>query len=509
MIGLAALLIALGSVLRYVPHLISSTFGVDHWFWKLYVRTCRAQHRFPPHLSQYLLDEHQWYPPIFPLAISVWPWATSEHGSVWLPIMVDGVRHGLLLATVSWLTAGDRNSVIVASLVYSLTPILVSYNVQLNPRGLGALLLDTLLVIALWTHISASLEVWPRLAIVLLAGIVLLTHKMTTQLLWFLVVVGAIALRSAALLSLLPLSIVVALIVSGGFYLRVMRAHADIVTFWQRNWRWLQAHPVDESPLFGDPRYETPTKFFRRGIRGVIRHISYLFGFNPWAWLLPLSFLVPGRPFDDVQRLLVVWSVTVLAFAGLTIWIPWLRGLGSGYYYLYNAAFPVALLWAHRSAGSRVGISVAAGVAIIAAIPLGAFYIRLTKRRVDVVDDDFEKALSFLSAAPRGTVWCLPPQWHDIVAYRTGQPVLFGGHGYGFRRLEAVFPRITVSVARICSEYRLRYIVTQVGYLSPQFRSAFDVNEVRSFGKYEVLTIDGAASLNVQARRPPATAAAT
>lgn len=49
---------------------------------------------------------------------------------------------------------------------------------------------------------------------------------------------------------ILPASMLVALILSGGFYRNILRAHWDIVIFWYRNWPWLQAHPVKESPIY-------------------------------------------------------------------------------------------------------------------------------------------------------------------------------------------------------------------------------------------------------------------
>src|SRR5687767_3412455 len=102
MIVTVTLLIVFSSALRYVPHLLVNGLGVDHWFWKCYVRASREQRRFPPELPAYVLDEHQWYPPVFPLALALCPWTLSERGSRLLPIAVDAMRLMLLLATVGW-----------------------------------------------------------------------------------------------------------------------------------------------------------------------------------------------------------------------------------------------------------------------------------------------------------------------------------------------------------------------------------------------------------------------
>ena len=61
----------LAYVLRAVPQWLSPQgLGVDHWFWKTYIETYRRERRFPPELPQYVLDEAQWYPPLFPMLLA-------------------------------------------------------------------------------------------------------------------------------------------------------------------------------------------------------------------------------------------------------------------------------------------------------------------------------------------------------------------------------------------------------------------------------------------------------
>ena len=62
------------AVLRLLPHFIAPHgVGVDHWFWKAYIEEYRKNGVFPPVLSQFLLDVYQWYPPLYPLALSKLP----------------------------------------------------------------------------------------------------------------------------------------------------------------------------------------------------------------------------------------------------------------------------------------------------------------------------------------------------------------------------------------------------------------------------------------------------
>ena len=282
---IALALLVLAYLLRAVPLRLSPHgLGIDHWFWKSYIETYRRTRQFPPQLPQYILDEAQWYPPVFPLLLARLPAAFFERWASHIAIAIDLFRMALLLLIVGWQSDGSTAALVVAGLVYATTPIHVYYNVQLNPRGLGAVMLDALLMVLLWTAYQGG-PWWGWLIAVLLGGLILLTHKMTSQLMVFVVAGTAAVYGRWELLLLLPASVVTALVLSRGFYWRVLRAHWDIVSFWNRNWRWVAADQIRESPIYGDQTYERPEKLHKSGFRGVRSHCTILFGFNPAAWI--------------------------------------------------------------------------------------------------------------------------------------------------------------------------------------------------------------------------------
>ena len=136
-----------------------------------------------PVLDQFLLDLHQWYPPLFPLVIAKLPNFLYNRYSHLLAAGIDLARLGLVMVAAYAFT-GSLEALIAAGLVYAFTPILISYNVQLNPRGLGALFLDTIVLLLIWL-IWHNGALWGWALVVLISGLLLLTHKMTTQLFWF------------------------------------------------------------------------------------------------------------------------------------------------------------------------------------------------------------------------------------------------------------------------------------------------------------------------------------
>jgi hypothetical protein len=493
MVSSAAIILAL--FLRFLPCWVGSgVVGVDHWFWKLYIETNLRDKTFPPVLSQYVLDEYQWYPPLFQLVIAKLPKSVLDRYSYIVAIVIDLIRMMFLLVVISWITNGNLLAIGTAGLIYATTPLLISYNVQLNPRGLGAILLDLAIVLFVWVYLfKASVWIWS--IIILLSGMILLTHKMTTQVFWFLCLTAGLMASDWRGIVLIPISVVTALMISRGFYWKVMRAHWDIVSFWNRNWRWLQAHPVKESPIYGEKDYETPTKFHQKGFRGFVRHLFYLFAYNPAAWLLCLVFIFNSHVVSIGPKVFIWanwWFILILVFAIITVFVPFLKCLGSGYLYLYNAAFPSALLWGITMSKSDTKIYffiIFLTALILSFLSISFFYRNLKSSRTQKIDSDLEKVIHYLKDAPKGTVMCLPPQWYDVIAYKTGKEVLYGGHGYGFKLLEPVFPRLLLPMREIVRRYNVRYLITIESYLPENFVSDLTHKTLVNLGLYRIFLL--------------------
>lgn len=484
-------LLALALLLRLIPsRLTPHGGGVDQWFWRAYVEKVRCDGQFPPNLPQFRLDRAQWYPPLFPWLLAKTPSAVFERYAGLVAISLDLLRLGLLIIAVRMIT-GSEMAVLVAGLVYILTPLLTTYNMQLNPRGLGALFLDAgwLCLLALY-FFGAPSYFWAICC--LMVGLVFITHKMTTQVFLF-VLVSAVAVSGEwHLLLLIPGGMLVALVVSGGFYRCVLLAHADITRFWFRNWRWSGSNPILESPIYGEPGFESPSKFYRRGLSAWVRRLQFVIGFNPWmitVMLVGVLGLAHGRTWSDVEAAIFFWLMATFAFGVLTTVLPQLRCFGQGYLYGYNGAFPAAMAWGltYLVQGEELTwcLIAAAGVAA-SGFALFKFFQALRGSRTMKVDEQLERALTRLAELPEGALMCLPQHWHDVAAYRTGKPVAFGGHGYGFSLLQPVFPRLLVPVKYFLAEYQIRYLLLWQNYVNDKFLSDLPPASVEVFGDYRL-----------------------
>jgi hypothetical protein len=169
--------------------------------------------------------------------------------------------------------------------------------------------------------------------------------------------------------------------------------------------------------------------------------------------------------------------------------IPALRCFGQGYLYGYNGSFPAALAlgmtWVALG-DTWIWKVVVGATGVACLLALLAFLRALRGSRTAKVDVDLDAAIRRLADLPRGAVICLPQHWHDVVAYRARQPVVFGGHGYGFRHLQPLFPRLLQPIKEVIARYDARYLLTHRGYCNAKFLSDLPPATIEEFGEYQV-----------------------
>ena len=492
---------------RLAPH----GAGVDHWFWKSYVETYRKERVFPPVLPQYTLDEHQWYPPVFPLLLAHLPERVFDAYNHIVAIGIDLARMSLLLGAAYWQSDGNPRVIAVAGLIYATIPIQTSYNIQLNPRGLGALLLEIVLLLLLWFYaLGGGWVLW--VPIVVLSGLILLTHKMTTQVFWVLIIGTAILYREWPLLGLVPGSMAAAFVLSGGFYAKVLRAHWEIVWFWNRNWRWIGADWLRESPMYGDGSYERPEKLHRSGVKGLVWQLYVLFGFNPAAWiacLLVYDRVALQSPLLIYPTYLLVWLIIPCLLALATTFVPFLKCLGAGYLYVYNTSLLAALLLSLTFEYTRIPEISTPLVVLALVLNVGGlltYYVRFYQDRRARVDEQLTVMLDVLRSEPAGVVMCVPISWAEVVSYKTGHAVLWGGHGSGFRRMEPVWPRLLVPVREVIATYDVRYLLTMEGMLPESFVAELPPARIETCGEYRLYCFAGTGPERLPSDAPSSTA---
>lgn len=138
----AVLVLVFVASMRLVPLIFTGgKVGVDQWVWKAIIDEMRNGSRMPVKLDKFLLDEKQWYPPLFQWLMAKLPACVYDRHSSLFSVMLDLLRASLAMLTI-WLLSGSSIAVVITGLIYAVTPLLVTYNLQINPRGMGALFFD-------------------------------------------------------------------------------------------------------------------------------------------------------------------------------------------------------------------------------------------------------------------------------------------------------------------------------------------------------------------------------
>jgi hypothetical protein len=474
---LLILIFGLALFLRLLP-CFGKEGGVDHWFWKKYVQEVHSGGVFPPAIPQYLLDEQQWYPPLFPFLLTMIREEYIDRFGRYFSALVDMVRFVLVVGIVGNISQYDEKSILICACMFAVTPILVSYNFQLNPRIIASLLFDLITFFIFQYGIGFSLNL--ILGVGFLGGLLLLTHKMTSQL-FVVLCLGLGIIQKSWFIALIPVfSILWATILSGGLYLKVLRAHFDILLFWTRHSNLLGAHPLKESPLYGVPGYVSPGRVFQPGLKSVFyRVFSYFAG--PWAPCVGgalLGLLVYSFPVGPV----FFWGSVVLlevGFSLLTILIPPMRGLGYGNLYLFNICQPASVLLGLMAAHSGIVPMAALLFFFSLVMTLKGLHMLYHHPGLKLSDELLER----IRLLPEGNWLCLPFQLSECVAYFTRHAVLWGAHGYGFRNLEGIFPVIAEPLEKLVEKHQLRYFL-----IHEQYREDF---EKTGFSKYPLFSSSG------------------
>ena len=415
---------------------------VDHHYWLMAAQIFRAKRRLPIVIpGKFLLeDERQSYPPFFMMFLSLLPPRFLTVSAPWLSQSADLAAMAVTIAGTIVLGSSDAG-LLAAIATVGLAPVLVAYNTQLSPRGFGNVFLAACLLFQAAAVAAADPVAWLWWALAaLMAALVVLTHKMTTQLMLALWLPFALALGAWPALAVPPVGILLAAATTGPAFARAQwRAHADIVSFWHTHWRELGAHPLRHSPLYGDPARMDESAFHKPGWAGALRHLTTVAGYAPALLPLPIAFLFGPLP----PAWLLVWLFGAYAMALVTLLIPPLKCLGGGHYYIFNAIVPGALCWAFVLTPPSAA---ALGLFLLGiAGTFGALWIGYRKRAVRSPHADlgFDDAIRALAARPAGRVAAFPIVATEDVAGRTHHAVLWGGHAYGFERLTPIYPVVT------------------------------------------------------------------
>jgi hypothetical protein len=486
-LALAVSLLARAAILH-----VSASAAVDHYYWLLAARAYREKTRLPARIPDkyFLEDERQAYPPFFGWFLSLIPegWLTAASAR-WYSQVVDGILITLMLS-YAWTAGLQGASASIIVFIIGTAPVLAAYNTQLTSRAFGNLFLTIAVLAALGgSHSSDQFRSVALLAFATIAvAAVVLTHKMSFQLLAFCWPVWAIIERDWRLAPVPVAGVLLSSLLTGLPFAKLQwRAHWEIVAFWHKHRDELGAHAFNDSPVYGNER-RGATLFHQPGLRGAFIHFVRAFSYNPFAWLVPTTLLWLSAPPDWV----VIWTLGPLVLAILTLYVPQLRCLGGGHLYVFNSVAPSALWWAFAVVtDDRRTFSLLVVAAAAALVALLKAY-RTRKAGAAARDPSYRAALEYLAGLNPDRLAVFPFTAAEEAAFRTPHAVLWGGHALTFPQLEPVFPVLRKSVGEILRDYRCSLFLFDTRYW-PEGEACAEreltAGEILSFGPWRVVRV--------------------
>jgi hypothetical protein len=496
-IAISLILMAIGLGVRFRPLWTNPSLGVDHWYWLLCAEDIKRKHKLPAKLPYFMLEiEEQWYPPLFAGFLALLPmrWL-KEHGGK-ISQLVDLLHGFTIFFAVLWFS----DSLVIAflsGLSYIVAWFPLSYNTQLQPRGLANLLL-TLIMVGLWFYIDTnSFPIW--IGVLILSVILLFLHKMTVQM-WFvyLFVLGVWA-SDWKIFLLIPVSVLFALVVSKGFYIKMLRAHWDIVSFWHENIKYLGSHQYYESIRYRIEGFAS-TALHQRRWRHQVRKLLSLFKYNAFTLLLPvLAYHVLSQPQGKLEEFLWIWLAVTCLWALLTTFVPYFLALGGGHYYLYQTFFPLFSLAGLCIPGMSFSLQGWLfsfwGIGLVYSFVKWQSYCRtIPVQQTAGIGNDLREVLDYLKALPKDGIFCIPFQLPDGTAYWTRKKVFWGGHSFGFQTLlKPYFPIMREDVRETLKSKPLNYLLFWRGYLRSLrdigLEEGRDIRRLVGKGDYELYEV--------------------
>lgn len=448
-------------ILQVYPRFFNRYFGVDVWTRLLEVKIIQKNHmRIPktPIRRGFIFEGYFDYPPLFILFLSLFNRkALEKHQGLIAPFF-----DALLNVSVFFIAMQLTNNIYIAltsQLIYTLTPVVVLENSALVPRSIGYLLFSLAFYFLLLY--SNSPEFWYLIVGLVFSVLTLLTHRFAAQSLLFISCFFAILEKNPTYIIVFLSSMIIATVVSKGYYIRVLSTHITNIIFWSKNSANRFAHQV-----YG---HVPPAK--NPDLMGVIYKLlsslapATLLISNVWI-LSAFLFLILDIPKTEIFIKMSVWTIFFYVLSILVLMIRFLRPIGEGYRYIEMTQVPTAILSSYIFYTFYNSIyKTPALIIFVFLLFLNLLVILVLQYKAVIKDknrsltEDMRNTFRFinkLQGVPR--IMCLPHQITTMVAYNTKADILVGIDSKSVQYMGDFYPVLKKPVSELAKKYALDYL---------------------------------------------------
>jgi hypothetical protein len=439
-----------------------------------------------------LEDSKQSYPPGFAIFLALLPQNIIKKYYWLISPLLDSMI-SLIGMVIIYSFTKDFTTSILTGIGYIFCYAAIRETSTMTSRQLGILLLSfTVLTFGLYLYNGINYYLYISLFV---GFILIMTHKLSFQSLWFVLPVSSIILSDYKPVAFLIGLIVVTSILSFGGFFRVLREHFDILRFWYRNNKLIFAHQVYESKIYHNPKWERKKKRYPDSLMRIL----YIYGrrifvYNPFAIISLFVIFIPE--ISKAELMIYLWVLLTYIFAFITIIIPKLRFLGEGEKYIKLVAIPtiyLSLLPLKYGIINYILFWIIWVLLFIISI-LEYYYenrINIKSKEISYNRSDLDDIIEYINGSKIDKLLCIPNNYSDSISYHCRISTLWGGHNQPMvEKLEDFFPILKKSLEEFKEKYEVNNLLLDTNYCEPKYLNLNDENIVYKKNHLVIYKID-------------------
>ena len=490
---LAIVFLFFSLIIRLAPIWNNRFQGCDAYYFLLYKEYIRKQKRLLPTFSDYFLLEEskQSYPPGFAMILAFMPKKIVEKFYWLISPLIDSIILVIGVVAIYLIT----NSILITALfgtAYSFSYSAIRETASMTSRQLGTLLLSFSIISFFVFRVYDDILI--LFISVLFAFILLMTHKLSFQSLWFVLPFISFVTKDFIYLSFLISIVILTLILSFGQYKNILHEHFDILKFWFRNNKNLHAHQVYESPIYGKKDWKRKKERYPRNFL----KLCYIYT-RRFIIYNPFILLAIGVPFfiklSELNYLIYLWVFATYVFAFLTVIIPKMRFLGEGEKYLKLVTVPTIYLSVLPLMVQHINQMLYLTFWLVLLVVSCAEYFYEFKNSRKTVNlssskEKLEKVFKAIHEKKINRIISIPNSYADSIAYHCRISVLWGGHNLPMvKLLEDFYPIIKKPLSFFKKTYKTDYLLLDTNYCLAEDLNLRAQDLIFKENEFEIYTI--------------------
>ncbi len=489
-------------LLQIYPRIYNRYFGVDTWKLLEMADIIRKNGKLPKTIpDKYLIAGPFDYPPIFLYILSFFRKEFLEKNQWWISPFINAL-HSIIVFAITYFLTRNLLIALIAQIVYSLTPIVIIESSQLSVRSFSQLIFSlTLLTMLLSVHYQEPLLF---LLTLFMSVILVLSHKFALQALIFLSIAFSVWTLNFIYISIPLLAVLIAIVISKGYYLTVLKGHVAVLNFFRENIDYRFAHQIR-----GIENKQNKSPDFINQVYNLLQKVPLLslFGSNSFVFLLFLMLFLIGKTTaltfvnvsSTVYDFLLVWAISLFVVAVLVNLIKPIRFLGEAERYLEYSAVPTAILLAilfNVAIKSQNGLMYGA-LFIIWAITLAYIPTLLIQRKLVLKDKersihkDLWEMMDYINSLNDDVrIATIPMYLISPVSYFVNCKILSTESALAhLDGLKDFYPIVKKPLSDIFREHRINYCLINEHYVNFSELNLSDKKIVKTIKSYVLIKI--------------------